>query len=134
MLDMAIGIVIGAAFGTIVKSFVEDLLTPILGLLTGGIDFSQMFVILKQGSPEGPYTTIEAAADAGAVTLNYGMFINHLLSFLIVAFALFVVVKGINRMRREEEEPEPTTKACPHCKMEIPVGAEKCGHCTSEVT
>lgn len=111
MLDMAVGIVIGAAFGTIITSLVNDVIMPPIGLAMGGIDFSQMHAVLQEGSPAGPYATVAAAAEAGAVTLNWGAFINSLLSFLIVAFTLFMVVKGYNRMQEEmsqaeEEAPE----------------------------
>jgi len=108
MLDMAVGIIIGAAFGTIVTSLVNDLLMPPIGMLTGGLDFSQLHLVLDQGDPSGPYATLEAAHQAGAVTLNWGSFINHVLSFLIVAFSVFLVVKGFNELRRREEAaPEP---------------------------
>lgn len=112
VLDMAIGIVIGAAFGTIVSSFVADLIMPLVGLLTGGLDFSNQFVVLKQGTTAGPYASPAAATEAGAITLNYGVFITHVVSFLIVAFAIFMVVKGMNRLKKKEEEapaapPEP---------------------------
>ena len=106
--DMAIGIVIGAAFSTIVKSFVDDIIMPVVGLLTGGVDFSNMFAVLKEGADGATYATVEAAAEAGAVTINYGQFINALVTFLIVAFALFIVVKGMNKakeaMEKEAEE------------------------------
>ncbi len=104
MLDMAVGIVIGAAFTTIVSSMVDDIIMPPVGLLLGGVDFSDLFVTLKQGTPDGPYVSVDAAKEAGAVTWNIGLFINAVIKFLIVAVALFVIVKGINRLRREEEE------------------------------
>lgn len=104
MLDMAVGIVIGAAFGAIVSSMVDDIIMPPIGMLLGNTDFSELFVILKQGSPEGPYATVAAAKDAGAVTWNIGLFINAIIKFVIIAFALFVVVKGVNNLRRKEEE------------------------------
>lgn len=104
MLDMAVGIVIGAAFGAIVSSMVDDIIMPPIGILLGNTDFSELFVILKQGSPEGPYATVAAAKDAGAVTWNIGLFINAIIKFVIIAFALFVVVKGVNNLRRKEEE------------------------------
>ncbi|MQT13780.1 large conductance mechanosensitive channel protein MscL [Segnochrobactrum spirostomi] len=103
MLDMAVGIIIGAAFGTIVSSLVQDILTPPLGLVLGGVDFSDLFVTLKHGNPAGPYVSLDAAKAAGAVTLNIGLFINALIKFVIVAFALFMVVKGANQMRRLAE-------------------------------
>lgn len=103
VLDMAVGIVIGAAFGTIVQSFVNDILMPPIGLATGGTDFSDLFVVLREGAAPPPYLTLEAASEAGAVTLNYGLFVNALLAFLIVAFALFMVVRNFNRLKRKEE-------------------------------
>lgn len=106
VLDMAVGIIIGAAFGTIVTSLVNDVIMPPIGLLLGGLDFSQLHLVLQQGDPAGPYATLEAATEAGAVTLNWGSFVNHVLSFLIVAWAVFLVVKGFNRLRTEEAKPE----------------------------
>ena len=132
MIDLAVGLIIGAAFGAMMTSFVSDLIMPLLGLLTGGVDFSNQLTILKEGATPGPYATPEAAAAAGAVTLNWGRFLNSIISFLLVAFAIFLVVKAINRMRRTQEPPA-TTKACPQCKMEIPIEATKCGHCTSQL-
>jgi len=113
VIDMAVGIVIGAAFGTIVSSFVADILMPVVGLLTGGLDFSNEFAVLRAGTMAGPYPTTAAAAEAGAVTLNYGAFITNVVSFIIVAFAIFIVVKGMNSMKKKEEEapaapPEPS--------------------------
>jgi large conductance mechanosensitive channel len=133
MVDLAVGVIIGAAFGTVMSSLVGDLITPLLGLLTGGVDFSNQMTILKEGTPPGPYPTPAVAAEAGAVTLNWGMFLDAVISFLLVAFAIFMVVKGMNRLRRKEEAPAPTTKACPQCKMEVPLDAVKCGHCTSQI-
>jgi large conductance mechanosensitive channel len=106
MLDMAVGIIIGAGFTTVVTSLVNDILMPLLGLLLGDTDFSQLYILLKQGTPEGPYTTMAAALDAGAVTLNYGMFVNALINFLIVAFALFMIVRAMNRLRGEQTEAQ----------------------------
>ena len=136
VVDMAVGIVIGAAFGTIVKSFVDDVLMPPIGLLLGNVDFSNLFVTLKEGAKAaGPYASLAAAKAAGAVTLNLGLFINTIISFIIVAFAVFLVIKGINRMKREQEEPpaEPTTKDCPYCFTSIPIQASRCPHCTSKL-
>jgi large conductance mechanosensitive channel len=136
VVDMAIGIVIGAAFGTIVKSFVDDVLMPPIGLLLGNVDFSSLFITLKEGGKAaGPYASLTAAKAAGAVTLNLGLFINTIISFIIIAFAVFLVIKGINRMKREKEAPpaEPTTRACPFCLSEIPLRATRCPHCTSEL-
>jgi large conductance mechanosensitive channel len=136
VMDMAVGIVIGAAFGTIVKSLVSDVLMPPIGLLLGGVDFSNLFAIVKEGSPPGPYASLADAQAAGAVSINYGMFINTIVSFLIIAAAIFLVVKSINRLRREEEAPpaEPTTKQCDFCDTEIPVKATRCPNCTAQLT
>jgi large conductance mechanosensitive channel len=137
VVDMAVGIVIGAAFGTIVKSFVDDILMPPIGLLLGNVDFSNLFIVLKEGTKgAGPYASLAAAKAAGAVTFNWGMFINTIISFLIIAFAVFLVIKGINRMKQEEEAPptEPTTKECPFCFTAIPIQASRCPHCTSQLS
>ena len=135
VVDMAVGIVIGAAFGTIVKSFVDDVLMPPIGLLLGGVDFSNLFAVVKEGAPAGPYASLVDAQTAGAVTLNYGLFINTVISFLIVAFAVFMVVKAMNAIKRQEEAPaaEPTTKTCEFCQTEIPIKATRCPHCTSQL-
>ena len=135
VVDMAVGIIIGGAFGTIVKSLVEDVLMPPIGLLLGGVDFSDLFITLKQGATAGPYATLAIAKSAGAVTMNVGLFINAVISFLIVAFAVFLLVRTINRLRQAEEATaaEPTTKDCPHCCSAIPVKATRCPHCTSQI-
>ncbi|SHL56381.1 large conductance mechanosensitive channel protein MscL [Roseibium suaedae] len=112
MLDMAVGIVIGAAFSAIVSSMVDDIIMPPIGLLLGNVDFSEIFITLKQGMPEGPYATVALAKEAGAVTWNLGLFINAVIKFMIVAFALFIVVKGVNRLRREKEAA-PKAPAAP---------------------
>ena len=107
VVDMAVGIIIGAAFGTIVKSLVADVIMPPVGLFLGDVDFSNLFILLKEGDPAGPYAALSDAAAAGAVTINYGTFINTIISFLIVAFAVFLLIRSINNMRREKEaEPE----------------------------
>ena len=117
MLDMAVGIIIGAAFGTIIKSLVDDVIMPPIGMLLGGVDFKEFFLTLSEGATAGPYATLAAAQEAGAVTINYGLFINALISFLIVAWAVFFVVRGFNKMKKEEEvveeaptEPEPSAE------------------------
>ena len=136
VVDMAIGIVIGAAFGAIVKSFVDDVLMPPIGLLLGNVDFSSLFITLKEGAKAaGPYASLAAAKTAGAVTLNLGIFINTIISFLIIAFAVFLVIKSLNRMKREEAAPPapPATKECPYCLSAIPLKASRCPHCTSEL-
>lgn len=133
VVDMAVGIIIGGAFGTIVKSLVDDVIMPPVGLLLGGVDFKDLFIVLRAGDPGPPYVTIADAQASGAVTLNYGQFINNILAFVIVAFAVFILVKAINRLRREEQvEPEsPTDKACPFCATTIPIQALRCPNCTS---
>ncbi|MBN2244786.1 MAG: large-conductance mechanosensitive channel protein MscL [Candidatus Aminicenantes bacterium] len=136
MVDMAVGIIIGAAFGTLVKSLVTDILMPPIGMLLGNVDFANLFIVLKSGAAAGPYASVAAAQEAGAVTINYGMFINTIISFLIVGFAVFFLVKGINRLKRKEEAPtaEPDTKECPFCFTMIPVKATRCPNCTSELS
>ena len=133
-LDMAIGIIIGAAFGTIVKSLVSDVIMPPIGLLLGNVDFSSLFILLKSGAKvAGPYASLADAQAAGAVTLNYGIFINSVVSFLIIAFSVFLVVKSFNQFKRKKEVPAaaPTTKNCPYCYTVIPIQATKCPACTS---
>jgi large conductance mechanosensitive channel len=137
VLDMAVGIIIGAAFGTIVQSLVKDIIMPPIGLLLGNVDFSNMFVVLKAGSEiVPPYASVDAAQKAGAVTVNYGLFINAIISFIIVAFAVFMIIKTFNKLKRKEEPPvlSATTKACPYCLSSIPLKATKCAHCTSVLT
>ena len=136
VVDMAVGIIIGAAFGAVVKSVVDDLLMPPIGLATGGMDFTNLYVLLKAGKTPAPYASLAEAKAAGAVTLNYGMFANQVVSFLIVAFAIFLLVRAINRMRRPAEEAAaeaPKIRSCPECAMEIPMAARRCPHCTSEL-
>jgi large conductance mechanosensitive channel len=136
VMDMAVGIIIGAAFGTIVKSLVSDVLMPPIGWLLGDVDFANIFTVIKEGAEAaGPYATLAAAQEAGAVTINWGLFLNTIISFLIVAFAIFMVIRQMNKLRKEEEEPaaEPTTKDCPFCLSDIPIKATRCGFCTSEL-
>ena len=135
VVDMAVGIIIGGAFGTVVKSMVDDVIMPPVGMLVGNVDFSELFITLRQGATEGPYPTIAAAKEAGAVTLNVGLFINAVISFLIVGFAVFLLVKSINRLKREEPvaPPAPTEKPCPECALNIPLAAKRCPHCTSQL-
>lgn len=135
VVDMAVGIIIGAAFGTIVKSIVNDIIMPPIGLLLGNVDFSNLFIVLKQGATTGPYANLVAAQEAGAVTMNYGVFINTIISFIIVAFAVFFLIRSINRMKKKEEAPppEPTTKECPECLSVIPIKATRCAHCGIEL-
>jgi large conductance mechanosensitive channel len=131
VLDMAIGIIIGAAFGKIVSSFVADIVMPPLGMLLGRMDFSQLFIALNGQD----YASLAAAKEAGAPTLNYGLFVNTVLDFVIVAFAVFLLVKAVNSAKRKQEAApaEPTTKKCPRCLSEIPIAATRCAHCTSDV-
>jgi large conductance mechanosensitive channel len=135
VIDMAIGIIIGAAFGTIVKSLVNDVIMPPIGLLLGDVDFVNLVILLKEGSPGAPYATLADAQAASAVTINYGVFINAVISFLIIAVVMFLLIRSVNRMKREEEAPpaEPTTKECPYCLSTIPIKASRCAHCTSEL-
>jgi large conductance mechanosensitive channel len=135
VLDMAVGIIIGAAFGTIVTSLVNDVLMPPIGLLLGNVDFSNIFAILKEGKTPGPYASMAAAKAAGAVTMNMGVFINTVINFIIVAFAIFLFIRSINRLKRKEEAlpAVPTTKECPYCIVSIPIKATRCPHCTSEL-
>jgi large conductance mechanosensitive channel len=133
VVDMAVGIIIGGAFGTIVKSLVSDVIMPPIGLLLGGVDFSDLFITLKDGSSAGPYATIASAQEAGAVTIGYGLFINSVISFLIVAFAVFLLIKSINKLQKQEAAAEPTTKECGFCFSSIPLKASRCPHCTSEL-
>jgi large conductance mechanosensitive channel len=132
VVDMAVGIVIGVAFGGIIKSLVADVIMPPIGLLLGGVNFSDIFINLSGGD----YESLAAAKEAGAATLNVGVFFNTLLNFVIVAFAIFILIRAINKMKRKEEqapEPEATTKDCPFCYSAIPIKATRCGNCTSEL-
>lgn len=132
VLDLAVGIIIGAAFGGVVKSLVDDVLMPPVGLALGQVDFRDLYLQLKQGATPGPYASLAAAKEAGAVTLNIGQFINTVINFLIVGFAVFLVVRVANRMHKKPEAV-PTTRECPYCKSSIPIGATRCPHCTSEL-
>ncbi len=131
VVDMAVGIIIGGAFGTIVKSLVSDVIMPPIGLLLGRVDFSNLFIVISGRGAS--YATLAEAQAAGAVTLNYGAFINTIISFVIVAFAVFLVIKNINRLKREEPAAEVTTKECPYCFSVIPIKATRCGFCTSSL-
>jgi large conductance mechanosensitive channel len=136
VVDMAVGIIVGAAFGTIVNSLVSDIIMPPIGMILGNVDFSSLFIVLKEGKVLGPYMSLKAAKDAGAITVNYGVFINTVISFLIVAFSVFILVKNVNRLKRQQEAPPaaaPVTKECPYCYSVIPVKATRCAHCTSEL-
>ena len=129
--DLAIGVIIGAAFGAIVTSLVSDIMMPPIGKALGGVDFSNLFVVLGDGT----YASLAEAQKAGAATVNYGVFLNKLINFLIVAFVLFMVVKAVNRLKREAPAPAPapTEKECPQCATSIPIRAKRCPHCTSNI-
>lgn len=141
VIDMAVGIIIGAAFGKIVDSLVKDILMPPLGILLGKIDFTNMFIVLKDGTGAlPPYASLDAAKNAGAITLNIGMFLNNVISFIIVAFAVFLLIKAVNKLQEKmdkddaaQEVKTPTVKNCPYCCSSIPVAAIRCPNCTSEL-
>jgi large conductance mechanosensitive channel len=131
VLDMAVGIIIGAAFGKIVSSLVEDVLMPPIGRLLGPVDFSGLFINLSST----PYATLAEAKTHNVATLNYGLFLNTVINFLIVAFAVFILVQQVNRWTKKAEAPAaPTTKDCPQCAMSIPIAAKRCGHCTTQLS
>jgi len=138
VVDMAVGIIIGAAFGTIVNSLVADIIMPPIGLLLGKVDFSNLFVVLREGSQQpGPYRSLAEAKNMGAVTINFGIFVNHLISFVLVAFAIFLVVNNLNRLRRLDAAKEPagapTTRECPFCCSVINIKAVRCSQCTASL-
>ena len=137
VIDMAVGIIIGAAFNPIVTSLVNDIITPPIGMLLGNVDFSNLFTVLKNGTEvAAPYASLAEAQTAGAVTINYGVFINTLISFLITAFAVFLLVRAINQLKRKQEDippAAPTTKDCPYCLSSISIEATRCAYCTSEL-
>jgi len=132
VLDMAIGIIIGAAFGRIVSSLVNDVIMPPIGLLLGNVDFANLFIILSNPSGQA-LATVQAAKDAGAVTLNYGLLINAVVDFLIVAVVMFLIIQAFNRLRRQPAPPPPDTKECPYCCSAIPIKATRCPNCTSQL-
>lgn len=139
VVDMAVGIIIGASFGTIVTSMVNDIIMPPIGFLLGNVDFGNLFFVLKEGTAApAPYASLKAAKDAGAVSLNYGQFLNTVINFTIVAFAIFIMIRGMNKLRRQPQPApavsvEPTTKLCPYCLSNVPIKATKCAYCTSEI-
>lgn len=137
VLDMAVGIIIGVAFGSIVNSLVKDVIMPPIGLLLGKVDFTNLFVVLKSGKTAAPYVSLADAQAAGAVSINYGMFINTIINFVIVAIVIFFLVRTVNRMRRKYEAPKvtpaPTTQECPFCLSKIPLNAKRCAYCTSQL-
>jgi large conductance mechanosensitive channel len=133
VLDLAVGIIIGASFGSIVKSLVDDVIMPPIGLALGNVDFANLFVLLKPGlKAPAPYATVADAQAAGAVTINYGNFVNNVVTFLIVAFVVFLIVRVANRLK-PQDTAAPTTKDCPYCRMAIPVAATRCPQCTSDL-
>ena len=133
-IDMAVGIIIGAAFGTIVSSLVGDIIMPPIGLVLGNIDFKNLFIVIKHGPLPGDYPTIETAQQLGAITVNYGRFVNNIVSFLIVSFSVFMFIKLISSLKKAEEPvPAPPTKECPYCATKISVKAIKCPSCTSDL-
>jgi len=140
VVDMAVGIIIGMAFGAIITSLVSDVIMPPIGLLLGNVDFSNLFIVLKQGSPVGPYASLADTKAAGAVTINYGVFVVTIISFIIIAFAVFMIIRYVNKLRREMEAPkvetapaEPVTKECPYCFSTINIKARRCPNCTSQL-
>jgi len=134
VVDLAVGVIIGAAFGSIVKSLVDDILMPPIGLALGGVDFANKFLVLKQGAKAAaPYASLADAKDAGAVTLNYGMFVNQLVVFLIIAACIFLIVRAVARLQGPPPAAPPATTACSFCATEIPVAAKRCPHCTSQL-
>jgi large conductance mechanosensitive channel len=140
VLDMAVGIIIGAAFGTIVTSLVRDVIMPPIGFLLGNVDFANLFFVIKSGATPAPYASLADAQAAGAVSINYGVFINTIISFLLIALALFLIIRAFARARRQFEEKKeaalaaPAAKECPYCLSKIPIAAQKCAYCTSQLT
>jgi len=127
--DLAVGIIIGGAFGKIVTSFVNDILMPPIGAILGKVDFSSLFINLSGEK----YASLAAAQEAGAATINYGMFLNTILDFLIVALVIFLLIRQVNKLKKEEPAAAPITKPCPYCKTDIPLTATRCPHCTSQL-
>ena len=133
-IDLAVGIILGVAFGGIISSLVADILMPPIGMLLGNVDFSNLFLMLKAGNPLGPYLSVSEALESGAITINYGMFINTIINFVIVSFSMFLLVRGLNRMKKKEQEVEtPSTKECPYCYSKISKKATRCSECTSKL-
>jgi large conductance mechanosensitive channel len=134
MLDLAVGLILGSAFGAIVTSLVKDVIMPPIGLLLGGVDFSNLFVLLRAGDPAGPYASLADAQAAGAVSINYGTFINTIISFVIIALAVFLLVRGANKLLPPPKPaPAVATRECPYCLSTVPLKATRCPHCTSEL-
>ena len=133
VMDLAVGVIIGAAFGAVVKSLVDDVIMPPIGVLTGGVDFGDKYLLLKEGATGAPYASLAAAKEAGAATLNYGAFVNNIVSFLVVALAVFVLVKAVNRIYEKPAAPTAETRPCPYCTLTVARQASRCPHCTSEL-
>lgn len=131
--DLAVGVIIGAAFGGIVTSLVKDILMPPIGLITGGLDFSNKFLVLKDAAGGAVYATPADAVKAGAITWNYGNFITAIINFIIVAFCIFLVIRALNKTKRTTADDAPVSKDCPACQMTIPIKATRCPHCTTEL-
>jgi len=135
VIDMAVGIIIGVAFGAIIQSLVKDIIMPPIGILLGNVDFTNLFLIVKQGATPGPYASLAQAQAAGAVSVNYGVFVNTLINFIIISFCIFFIIRTINRLKKQEPAPAaaPTTKECTYCFSTIPIKALRCPNCTSEL-
>jgi large conductance mechanosensitive channel len=133
VVDMAVGIIIGGAFGTIVKSLVSDVIMPPIGLALGDVDFAELLLVLRDGDPPAPYASLADAQAAGAVSINYGLFFNSVVSFLIVAFAVFLLVRSLNKLKRTQAAAPATTRECPRCCSTVPKRATRCAHCTSDL-
>ncbi|MBP7732923.1 MAG: large conductance mechanosensitive channel protein MscL [Caldisericia bacterium] len=135
VIDLAVGLIIGAAFGTIVKSLVDDIIMPLIGQLVGKVDFANLYILISEGKTPGPYSSLVDAKTAGAVTWNYGSFINTIVNFIIIAFSIFMVIKLFNKLKKQPKPAEviPTTKECPYCFSTIPIKATRCPNCTSEL-
>jgi large conductance mechanosensitive channel len=130
LVQLAVAFILGVAFAAVVTSLVNDIIMPAVGLATGGVDFGNLFVVIKDGDPAGSYATLQAAHDAGAVTINYGLFINAIITFLIVAIVLFFVIRAYSKVSKPKAA---TTKNCPFCATAVPIAAKRCPHCTSEL-
>ena len=135
VLDLAVAVIIGAAFTKIVNSMVEDIIMPPIGLLLGKVDFTNLFVVLRDGTKAGPpYTTLAEAKAAGAVTMNYGMFLSNIVTFLIVALVVYLMIRSVTRLGPKKADAPATTKDCPYCLSKIPIKANKCAFCTADLT
>ncbi|MCD4752804.1 MAG: large conductance mechanosensitive channel protein MscL [Anaerolineaceae bacterium] len=131
VIDLAIAFIMGGSFGTIINSIVNDIIMPPVGLLLGGVDFSNLFIMLKPGDPAGPYLLLAEAQEAGAVTINYGVFLSTIITFIIISLIMFLIIKSMNSMEKEKAPAKPTTKECPHCCTDISIKATRCPNCTS---